>query len=291
MTLRITWTGPEDALRRADIVLSELLDPPADAASLVKDDHAAEDPETGWRLHAYFETPPEAGALAAALAAAGLSALGEGEPETLEDKDWVAHALEGLGVVTAGPFVVYGRHDADKAAGMAGHKILVEANRAFGTGHHPTTAGCLLMLAERQDTRPASILDLGTGSGLLAIAARRLWPEAAILGTDLDTPSVAIAQENLVLNGAPGIDVMEEEGVGPGVRAAAPYDLVMANILAEPLIALASAIAEVLAPGGEVMLAGLLARQEDAVTAAYAAEGLRVIQRRGEVWPILLLSR
>ena len=290
MTHRLTWTGGAETLRAADTVLSELLDPPADAVSLVKDDAAAPDTETGWRLHAYFEKAPDRARIDAALGGAGLD-LPSPASELLEDRDWVAHALEGLGVVRAGPFVVFGSHDAERAAGLPGHRIQVEANRAFGTGHHPTTEGCLTMLARLEDTLPARVLDLGTGSGLLAIGARRLWPHADILATDIDAPSVAIAEENAEINGAQGIRVRRADGIDAGVAEAGPFDLVLANILAEPLIALADDVARVLAPGGRVVLAGLLARQAAAVEAAYAEAGLTVRDRLGEAWPVLLLAR
>ena len=290
MTHRLTWTGEAETLRAADMVLSELLDPPADAVSLTKDEPAEADAASGWRLHAYFEAAPDLGGIEAALTQAGL-ALGAPESEALEDRDWVAHALEGLGVVRAGPFVVFGSHDAARAGTLPGHKIQVEANRAFGTGHHPTTEGCLAMLARQEAQLPASVLDLGTGSGLLAIGARRLWPHARILATDIDAPSVAIAEENAEVNQAQGILVRRAEGVDEGVRAAGPFDLVLANILAEPLIALAADVAGVLAPGGRVILAGLLARQEESVREAYAAQGLRVADRIGDAWPVLLLAR
>ena len=203
----------------------------------------------------------------------------------------MAHALEGLGVVRAGPFVVFGSHDADRAAALPGHKIQVEANRAFGTGHHPTTEGCLTMLARLEDTLPGRVLDLGTGSGLLAIGARRLWPHAAILATDIDAPSVAIAEENAEINGAQGIGVRRADGVDEAVAEAGPFDLILANILAEPLIALAPDVERVLAAGGRVVLAGLLARQEAAVTGAYEGAGLTLTDRIGGAWPVLLLTR
>jgi ribosomal protein L11 methyltransferase len=266
-----------------------VLDPPADAVSLVKDEDAEE--ESGWQLHAYFAEAPDRDAIAEAFAAIGLSLDAPTEETLDDDHDWVADALEGLGVVQAGPFVVHGSHDSARAAGLPGHRILVEANRAFGTGHHPTTAGCLEALGTLAETRPACVLDLGTGSGLLAIAARRLWPGAGILATDIDVPSVRIAEENAALNDAPGLRFTVADGVDEAVRAAGPFDVVMANILAEPLIALAPAIREVVAEGGRVLLAGLLARQADGVIAAYEAEGLRVLRRSGDAWPVLLLGK
>ena len=289
-TTRLSWTGDRATLERADMVLTEMLYPPADAVSLVKADAAEADEATEWALHAYFETAPDPRTVETTLESAGLD-LGAGTIEQLEDRDWVAHALEGLGVVVAGPFVVYGSHDADKAAQMPGHRIKVEANRAFGTGHHPTTSGCLEMLASIEHVKPARILDLGTGSGLLAIAARRLWPHATILGTDIDEPSVALAEQNAEENAAQGIVLRVADGIDGTVERDGPFDLVLANILAEPLIALAPRIEEVLARGGRVLLAGLLERQADAVIDAYAGSGLSVTRRGGDSWPILLLRR
>ena len=290
LTHRITWRGTHDALARADTVLTELIDPPADAVSLVKTDAAEADADTGWQLHAYFEAAPDTGVIDAALTEAGLS-IGPGEAELLEDRDWVAHALEGLGVVRAGPFVVFGSHDAAKAAAMPGYPIQVEANRAFGTGHHPTTEGCLAMLASIEDALPETMLDLGTGSGLLAIAARRLWPQVRVLATDIDVPSVRIAEENAEANRVQGIAFRAADGVDDAVRAEGPFDLVAANILAEPLIALAPDIADVLAPRGRLILAGLLSRQEAGVREAYAARGLTVTRTVGDAWPVLLVER
>ena len=264
------------------------MDPPPGAVSLVKDDAAEADTDTGWALHAYFAGGPDEDALADAIRALDAE-VAEGEREVLEERDWVAHALEGLGVVRAGPFVVFGSHDAERAAALPGHHVQVEANRAFGTGHHPTTEGCLEALASVEDANPERMLDLGTGSGLLAIAACRLWPQVRVVATDIDAPSVRIAEENAELNGVQGILFREADGVDDEVRREGPYDLVAANILAEPLIALAAGIASVLAPGGHVVLAGLLARQEEAVRAAYEAEGLRVVRGLGEAWPVLLL--
>lgn len=289
-THRLTWRGAKTDLTLADTALSDVLDPPAGAVTLLKDDASEADAHTGWQLHAYFEEAPDLRKIETALAAMG-AALPAPKAEILEDRDWVAHALEGLGVVRAGPFVLYGSHDEAKARALPGHKIRIEANRAFGTGHHPTTEGCLAMLGHIEPLAPERVLDLGTGSGVLSIAARRLWPHADLLATDIDAPSVAIAEANAEENGAQGIRVAVADGVDAGVEAGGPYGLVLANILAEPLIALAPGIVSVLAPEGRVILAGLLARQEAAVTAAFAAQGLVVQDRLGDAWPILLLSR
>ncbi|MEM6650719.1 MAG: 50S ribosomal protein L11 methyltransferase [Pseudomonadota bacterium] len=286
---KLIWQGPREMLQTLDILLTEVLFPPADAVTLLKDDAAKTEEAAEWSLHAYFDPLPPSDALAALLQEAGLS-LSEPVLETLPDKDWVAHSLEGLGVVTAGRFVLYGSHDAGKVGEMPGLKIQVEANRAFGTGHHPTTAGCLEALSRCADRSPARILDVGTGSGVLAMAARRVWPDIPILATDIDAPSIDICRENAALNQIDDIDFRVADGIDASVKAAAPYDLIFANILADPLVALSADIAESLSPGGTLILAGLLARQEPQVVKAYEAQGVEVTDRvESETWPVLVL--
>lgn len=289
MTVKLIWAGPQDRLQSIETLLSEVLYPPADAVSLVKTDATLGDEEAGWELHAYFETPPDEAILQDLLGNIDC------DPPTIEDlpdRDWVAHSLEGLGVVEAGGFVLFGKHDADKVQDHDGIPIQIEANRAFGTGHHPTTAGCLTALGRLAKPKPQQVLDVGTGSGVLAIAARKLWPKAAIFGTDIDEPSIAIAGENAALNNAPNITFEVADGLGDFVRAHGKMPLILANILADPLIALAPDIEAALAPGGRLVLAGLLERQEEAVTAAYVQAGLAVIDRvDDETWPVLILNR
>ncbi|ADM10421.1 ribosomal protein L11 methyltransferase, putative [Parvularcula bermudensis HTCC2503] len=289
-TVVLTWSGSETALQSLEQGLTHILYPPAEAVSLTKDDPTSDDAESGWRLEAYFALPPDLDQIAALTAPLPLDPW---EEELLEDRDWVSHALEGLGIVKAGAFVLFGRHDADKVNAEDGLPLQIEANRAFGTGHHPTTAGCLEALTALAKGEPRRLLDLGTGSGVLAIAARRLFPEARIVATDIDAPSVAIAAENAALNKAPGIVFLEATGVPQEVAEEGPFDIILANILAEPLISLAPALAAALAPTGQIVLAGLLDRQEDGVTAAYGREGLTLKGRFDggtPTWPTLLLS-
>ncbi|GGY39594.1 50S ribosomal protein L11 methyltransferase [Parvularcula lutaonensis] len=288
MTVRTTWTGPKELLEQAELILTELIDPPVDAASLVRlDDASVEAADAPWGLHAYTEDPIPANAL-------GMLPQELGPPvrEDLEDRDWVAHALEGLGVVKSGCFVLFGSHDAEKASKMDGIKLQIEANRAFGTGHHPTTHACLDMLSDMAGLPVKKILDLGTGSGVLAIAARKLWPDAVIVATDIDEPSIPIAAENAEINDAPGIIWEVAEGTASAAIADnAPFDLVIANILAGPLIELAPDIRAVTADGGRVILAGLLDEQSDRVEAAYADQGLDLAEKRGtDRWPLLHLK-
>jgi ribosomal protein L11 methyltransferase len=288
-TFKAVWTGTEAALNSASVLLTDVLFPPAGAVSLTKDDDARED--AAWRLDAYFEARPDAAALAALVAGAG---LGAPAVEELPDIDWVAHALEGLGVVEAGRFLLYGTHDADKLPGdPARIPIRIDANQAFGTGHHPTTAGCLTLLDRLGGIAPQSVFDLGCGSAVLAIAAAKLW-DVEVIASDIDARSVEIARENVVLNGVGDlVAAIEADGFeDPRIRVRAPFDFVFANILAGPLVAFAPEMAAHMAPRGRVMLAGLMADQEAGVVAAYEAAGFRLLNRlEHAVWPVLLFVK
>lgn len=242
-----------------------------------------------WRLDAYFDGEPDAATLAAvrALIAGG----GDAAPAPLPDQDWVALSQAGLAPIEEGRFFVHtGTHRPQARAG--GIDLLIEAGRAFGTGHHETTAGCLAMLDGLAKERCSNIIDLGTGTGLLAFAARRLWPGARVSATDIDPVAVEVARANMAANGLDGIDLLVADGArDERIMAGAPYDLVVANILAGPLIAMAAEVARVAAPGGRVLLAGLLSTQAEAVLAAYAAQGCAEQRRlvRGD-WTVLLLE-
>lgn len=213
--------------------------------------------------------------------------------QKLDDKDWVAVSLAGLPAVNAGPFVVAGWHE---LAHLEGGKIPVwiEAGPAFGTGHHGTTKGCLEALAiELKRKRPQRVLDIGTGSGVLALAAVKYGAGFA-LGTDMDKESIRIAKENAKNNKAGDkLKLMHARGTGHRMmRAHAPYDLVLANILARPLVGLAPEIAKLVAKGGRVILSGLLTHQEPQVRAAYAGQGLHLVQRRRlNGWSTLVYAR
>jgi len=215
------------------------------------------------------------------------------EREVIPDIDWIAKSLEGLKPVRAGRFLVHGSHDRDK---VHAHDVAIEidAGQAFGTGHHGTTAGCLEMIAEVTRARPvANALDLGTGSGVLAIAIRKLLP-VPVLATDIDPIAVKVARENARRNGiVQGIDFR----VAPGFHSTAfrehgPFDLIIANILARPLMKMAPQLVANLAGGGSVILSGILAAQRWKVIAAYNSAGLkhvRTIWRNG--WVTIHLRR
>ena len=282
-------------MEAAEALLSEALWPPADAVSLQKENPEAE--ESNWRLEAYFEEAPDKTSVEEFLAAAidGWGAIGPAQLETLPDQDWVAHALEGLGIVEAGRFILYGVHDKDKVPqNPRVIPIRIDANQAFGTGHHPTTEGCLKALdALADDHNFQNILDLGTGSAVLSIAAAKVW-EARILATDIDEKSVEIAIENIGSNNAAGrVACRVADGFQHSELAArAPFDLILANILAGPLKDLAPGVCAHAAPGATVVLAGLLADQLEGVRDAYKAEGFTVVTVSGDrTWPILTLRK
>jgi len=248
-----------------------------------------EDEDKGiWRIDAFPTSDDEAAGIEASLkASGGLKVL----VETLADADWLAMALSGLPPVRAGRFFVYGAHDKNRIPGGT-VALRIEAGAAFGTGHHGTTVGCLQayddLLKARRFKR---VLDVGAGTGLLAIAAARTG-SPTVLGTDIDRPSVRIAGENAALNQAKARFVYANGLSNRRVRASAPYDLVFANILARPLIGLAQDIHGALRPGGMVILSGLLRTQQRMVLASYASRGFRLRRRiHRDAWATLVLRR
>lgn len=196
--------------------------------------------------------------------------------EDLEDVDWVTKSLEGLKPVRAGRFLVHGSHDRDQRQ-PGDIAIEIEAGLAFGTGHHGTTSGCLDMLATIvEEQKPRNALDLGTGSAVLAIALAKL-AQIPVLATDIDPVATEVAAQNVRLNEvADHVTTATAAGFDDPVFAAhAPFELIVANILAGPLMELAPHMATHLAQGGSLILSGILARQHDAVRDAYTAQGFR----------------
>ena len=223
----------------------------------------------------------------------GLPFAGDIDQEILPDIDWVTKSLEGLQPVRAGRFFVHGAHDRDKrrAGNLA---IEIEAGLAFGTGHHGTTSGCLDVIEQvARRERPKNALDLGTGSAVLAIALAKL-AHIPVLATDIDPVATRVAAENVRLN---QVTEYVETRTAPGFHhpifaMRAPFDLIVANILARPLMSLAPEMAKYIAPGGSIILSGILERQRNAVLAAYCGQKFRHVRTLArEGWVTLHLKR
>lgn len=248
-----------------------------------------EDEDAGlWRIDAFPTTDDEVQGLTALLSGRdGLAVL----VEKLADADWLAMSLSGLPPVEAGRFFVYGAHDQGRVPPNRVN-LKIDAGAAFGTGHHGTTVGCLEAFDDllKRETFER-VLDVGCGTGVLAIAAARTGSRIAV-GTDIDGPSVRIANENAELNGADARFVHASGLNDRRVREHGPYDLVFANILAPPLVALSQDIKEALKLGGVAILSGLLRIQERRVSAAYLSRGF-VLERRihHDAWSALVLRR
>ena len=241
-----------------------------------------------WRIDAFPNSEDEVEALTARLAEhPGVTV----KVEALADADWLAMSLSGLPPVRAGRFFVYGAHDQGRVPPNAVN-LKIDAGAAFGTGHHGTTVGCLIAYDELlKRERFEKVLDVGCGTGVLAIAAARTGAALAV-GTDIDAPSVRIANENAKLNQANARFVHASGLNDMKVRAGAPYDLVFANILAPPLVALSQDIKMSLRIGGVAILSGLLRTQERRVTAAYLSKGFRLERRiHRDAWSALVLRR
>jgi ribosomal protein L11 methyltransferase len=248
-----------------------------------------EDEDRGlWRIDAFPTSDEEADRFEQVLEEAGGLKVAR---EVLADADWLAMALSGLPPVRAGRFFIYGLHDRGKTPASTVN-LRIEAGAAFGTGHHGTTVGCLLAYDRLIKARRfPKVLDVGAGTGVLAIAAARTGSDLAV-GTDIDRVSVRISRENAAVNQVRARFV-HASGLGHRLVAShAPYDLVFANILARPLIALAQDIRRALKPGGIAILSGLLRAQERAVKAAYLSRGFRVkFAIRRDAWVALVLER
>ena len=243
-----------------------------------------------WEVGGYFEGAPDEAALAVLAVAMGAKPFVVSElPET----DWVAHVRRELAPVEAGRFFVYGSHDADKVPEGV-EPLLIEAAMAFGTGHHGTTLGCLRALDRlaTQGFTGHNVADIGCGTAVLAMAAARIWPET-VLASDIDEVAVDVARANVAANGLDGrVRCVEAAGFDhPDLAAAAPFDLVFANILKGPLLALAPDMSAALQPKGFAILSGILNEQADEVIAVYARHGINLVERESIVdWTTLTLQ-
>ncbi len=250
-----------------------------------------------WSLEAIGENDPDRAGIAAALTAAAAQ-LGGACPgyalEALEQRDWLRENLVSFPPLPIGRFFVHGCHVAvpNRSGRVA---ILVDAATAFGSGEHPTTMGCLLALhaLKRLDKRPARVLDMGCGSGILSIGAAKIWP-VRVDAVDIDPESVRVTRFNAVRNRVAHA-MRSDAGDGyrsPLVRGNAPYALILSNILAKPLMKMAPALNRALAPNGVAVLSGLLVKQEAMVLAAHRAQGLvKVASFRHRGWSTLVLCK
>ncbi|MCV6593141.1 MAG: 50S ribosomal protein L11 methyltransferase [Silicimonas sp.] len=284
-----TWTAlttlkSRDAAETLGLALEEL-DPAPTGVGVFE----VEDGSNTWEVGGYFIEAPDEVALALLAAVHGAADFAVSEvPET----DWVAHVKRELTPVEAGRFFVYGAHDAHRVP-EGRIALLIEAAMAFGTGHHGTTLGCLRAVDRLADQgfAPRRIADVGCGTAVLAMAAATVW-EGEIIASDIDPVAVEVAEANLAANDLSGrIDVVEAVGFDHAALKG-PFDLVLANILKGPLIDLAPAMAAAVAPGGIVVLSGLLVEQAEDVIAHYLDVGFNLTHREDIVeWTALTLTR
>ena len=294
---KVTFLAPRDVIEAALLAHEEAHD--WDPEIVLAGSEIAEDRPDDWQLEFWLSHKPGRGDLAAMRALfAGVAP--KAAVEHLPPTDWITLSQSGIEPIREGPFHV---HTPDHAPlNRAGIRdFVIPASQAFGTGQHATTAGCLAMLTtmKRRGVVVRNLADIGTGTGLLTFAALHLWPRARAVASDIDAVCGPVVAHNADANG-----VRLGDGAGrmamviaagmdhPLLATSAPYDLLIANILAGPLVELAPAFAAAVAPGGQVVLSGLLTTQEPAVRAAYARAGLRLAARmtRGD-WSVLWLRR
>jgi ribosomal protein L11 methyltransferase len=288
-THRATFAiGNEQAARRVfDLLTESFFDGQAAIA-------AFEGPGGRWDITVHFAQAPDETSIRELVAiAAGGEVAKDISFDIVEAKDWVRATLEELVPVRAGRFIVHGRHDRAKVPpNKLG--IEIEAALAFGTGHHGTTRGCLLLLDQvLKARRPRRVLDLGTGTGVLAIAAAKAL-HGAVLASDIDPASVRVSRDNARLNEVGNlVQTIRATGFSaPPFKAHGRFDLVLANILANPLRQLATPMARHLAPSASVILSGLLPHQAGGVIAAYRARGLVLLRHvKIEGWSSLLMRK
>lgn len=288
MTLYFARTALSGA--GAAATLCEALDT-LDPAPVSTEVHDRDDGTGIWEVGGHFGERPDAAGLALLARVHGVPDFETGR---VEDRDWVAQVRAELTPVEAGRFVVYGSHDRDRIpSNRIGLEI--EAAQAFGTGHHETTQGCLRALdgLAREGFVARNVADIGSGTGVLAMGAATLWPCRAV-ASDIDPVATETARANAAANRlAPWILCVTAPGFrNPVLRQRAPFDLVLANILAGPLKRLAPDMARHMTPGGVAILSGILARQAPGVEAVYRGWGFVVAgrQRLGE-WTTLVLRR
>ena len=281
------------AVAVADVIV-EMFDPAETAASAFEEAQG-DTRDWGalpWLVEVYFANEPDEDEIRDLVTMAANAETAKAlEFGRISQKDWVASSLEGLAPVRAGRFLVHGSHDRDRVR-ENDIALEIEAALAFGTGHHGTTRGCLLMLdAILKQRRPQRILDVGTGTGVLALAAARALRQSVAAG-DIDSIAVDAARSNARLNGAtPWLRPVVARGVlHPDLQTRGPYDLIFANSLARPLRGLAPTICALATPDADIVLSGLLAPDVPGVLSSYAAQGFTLVRRYDlEGWASLRL--
>lgn len=295
---KLTLPCTRDEAEALDFEGGELvgIDP---APVLLTSETIADDP-LAWQLEAYFEAKPTKAEIATIRTLVPSAARAREQVEQIADQDWVTLSQQGIEPVHAGRFYVHTSTNRGEVPPGA-RTFQIEASRAFGTGTHETTAGCLRTLDAMRTRGEAvrNLIDIGTGTGLLAFAAMHLWPRAWATASDIDPVSVEVTAENAAINGVAlgGAQGQLALAAAAGLQhplliGRAPYDLVIANVLAGPLIELAPSISAVLAEGGTLILAGLLETQAERVANAYRRHGLRLAGKMemGD-WPTLRLRK
>ncbi len=253
-----------------------------------------------WLLEIFFPGKPEKAFIDRIFEIAQVADI-KYELAPVEDKDWVTESQKLRVPVHAGRFFVYGSHDADHQPDDT-INLLIDAGQAFGTGSHETTSACLEIIDNMEALNPSPILDLGAGTGVLALAAHKVWPEAQVFATDIDPIAVSVSNDNNKVNNAvvreigskiAGIATLTADGLDdPAFDKEGPFELVIANILAGPLIGLAPQIKAVMTANAQLILSGLLITQIDEVLAAYQQQGLDLRDKveKGD-WAALLLAQ
>lgn len=264
---------------------------------VISGSEVVEDRPQEWVLEAWYSHEPSE------AQQADIAGLFDGDVpvftvEKLPEQDWITLSQQGAEPIRGGCFYI---HTSDYPPADGAMNIEIPASQAFGTGHHETTAGCLEMLDAMKERGVVSrnIADIGTGTGLLAIAAMRLWPRALCTASDIDDVCAGVVADNAELNSLPiGADrgqltmVIADGMADPLLEARGPYDLLIANILAAPLVELAPDFEAAVTPGASILLAGLLERQEPAVRRAYRQAGFRLAERHvNGNWSILWLRK
>jgi ribosomal protein L11 methyltransferase len=280
-------TEESDHARTLTGALSEFVTPAPDAITQFE-------AGTGWVIEAYYGEVPDLASLRQQLNSFANFEIPEIVRVDVPDENWVAISQAALPPVSAGRFTIHGSHDRDRVP-RGPNTLLIDAGEAFGTAHHATTQGCLLAIDRMTRQHAFSrVLDLGCGSGVLAIATARALPHAHISASDNDPLAIAVARSNAELNSVAGrIHFSVAHGM-PGRKPVRRhrYDLIVANILADPLIGLAGDISEALVPGGILVLSGILNRQAADVSAAYRCRGVSLLNhQRLAGWSILTLIK